>query len=56
VAGAAQVVELRHDGELASAIAYTFDPDRYTVDVRMAVSGVGEQTPTWSSHCRDASP
>jgi YidC/Oxa1 family membrane protein insertase len=46
VAGAAQVVELRHDGDLAIAIAYMFDPAHYTVGVRVAVSGAGEQTPT----------
>ena len=27
-------------------MAYTFDPDRYTVGVRMAVTGLGDQTPT----------
>jgi YidC/Oxa1 family membrane protein insertase len=46
VPGAAQIVELRHDGDLGIAIAYTFDPARYTVGVRVSVSGVGEQTPT----------
>jgi YidC/Oxa1 family membrane protein insertase len=44
----APTLELAHgegDGP-AITVAYTFDPDRYTVGVRMAVSGIGDQTPT----------
>jgi YidC/Oxa1 family membrane protein insertase len=45
-AGAPRTIELQHQGEVGVALAYTFDPDRYTVGVRMAVSGLGDQVPT----------
>jgi YidC/Oxa1 family membrane protein insertase len=44
--GAPQTVELHHQGDVGIAIAYTFDPAHYIVDVRMALSGLGEQVPT----------
>ncbi|HSJ06657.1 MAG TPA: membrane protein insertase YidC [Longimicrobiales bacterium] len=46
--GEARTLELAHGGDdgPAVSVAYTFDPDRYTVGVRMAVTGLGDQTPT----------
>jgi YidC/Oxa1 family membrane protein insertase len=43
-----QTVELRHDGEggFGVGVAYSFDPERYLIGVRMAVSGLGDQVPT----------
>ena len=40
-------LELSHRGSdgLGIDVAYTFDPDRYTIDVRMVVSGTDGQTP-----------
>jgi YidC/Oxa1 family membrane protein insertase len=41
------VLELRHESaELNVAVAYTFDPRRYVVSGRIALSGIGDQTPT----------
>jgi YidC/Oxa1 family membrane protein insertase len=47
-AGAAPaVLELRHESaSLTAVVAYTFDPDQYVVSGRIALSGIGEQTPT----------
>jgi YidC/Oxa1 family membrane protein insertase len=44
----AQPLELTYGGagEFGVSVAYLFDPDRYSVGVRMAVSGLGEQVPT----------
>jgi YidC/Oxa1 family membrane protein insertase len=40
-------LELRHEGAgFGAVVAYTFDPDRYTVSGRMALTGTGDQTPT----------
>jgi YidC/Oxa1 family membrane protein insertase len=46
--GGARTLELVHgaDDGPAVSVAYTFDPDRYAIGVRMAVTGVGDQTPT----------
>ncbi|HUF49586.1 MAG TPA: membrane protein insertase YidC [Longimicrobiales bacterium] len=47
VAGTDRVLELRHetaDG-LGITVAYSFDANRYMVDARIAVSGLGEQSP-----------
>lgn len=42
----ARTVELSHAGDLASIdVAYTFDPSRYLIDVRMRVAAVDGQTP-----------
>lgn len=44
---APRTLELHHAGDgFTAAVAYTFDPARYIVDVRMVVSGVGDQVPT----------
>jgi YidC/Oxa1 family membrane protein insertase len=47
-AGAPRTLELSHgtNGGIGLAVAYSFDPDRYTVAVRMAVTGAGDQVPT----------
>jgi YidC/Oxa1 family membrane protein insertase len=43
----AQMLELSHEGaDIGVTVAYTFDPDRYLVTGRMAVSGLEGQTPT----------
>jgi YidC/Oxa1 family membrane protein insertase len=41
-----QTLELRYDGGPDIVVAYTFLPERYVIDVRLAVSGIGEVTPT----------
>jgi YidC/Oxa1 family membrane protein insertase len=43
-----RTIELTHAGEGGAnvSIAYTFDPERYIIDARMVVSGLGDQTPT----------
>jgi YidC/Oxa1 family membrane protein insertase len=45
--GAPRTLELRHEGDdLGIVVAYTFDPERYLISARMAVSGLAGQTPT----------
>jgi YidC/Oxa1 family membrane protein insertase len=45
--GAAQTVEFRGTGAgLGIVVAYSFDPARYILNVRMVVTGAGDQVPT----------
>jgi YidC/Oxa1 family membrane protein insertase len=45
--GSPAVLELRHEGpDLTAVVAYTFDPERYVISTRMAITGAGDQVPT----------
>jgi YidC/Oxa1 family membrane protein insertase len=46
-----QTIEFRHEGpDFGAVVAYSFDPDQYLITGRLALTGLGDQTPTLNIH------